>query len=132
MSNDDLFVAFGHLLKSDQADIEYQAWVRDAPDLPNTFHHLVGINLKDRLQCIHHIFPRLRYGKAVVDYLTHVIFPKEMKEFPDKLSASGWDIGQAKTHPTTGFSGTNDSRKVLPLSVEISIFRSKNTRMLWC
>jgi hypothetical protein len=119
MTNDDLFVAFNHLLKSDQADIEYQAWVKDAPGLPNTFHHLVGINLKDRLQCIHHVFPRIRYAKAVVDYfLTHVIFPKEMKEFPDKFSASGWDIGQVKGHPTTGFSGTNDSRKVLPLSVE--------------
>ena len=41
-----------------------------------------------------------------------------MKEVPHKLSASGWDIGQIKTHPTTGFSDTNDFRKTLPLSVE--------------
>jgi hypothetical protein len=60
-----------------------------------------------------------RYAKGVGDYfLAHVVFPKEIKEFPHKLSASGWDIGQIKTHPTTGFSGTNDFRKVLPLSVE--------------
>jgi hypothetical protein len=40
-----------------------------------------------------------------------------MKEFPSKLSASGWDLDAVKSHPTTGFSGTNDSRQVLPLSV---------------
>lgn len=31
-----------------------------------------------------------------------------MKEFPDKLSASGWDIGEIKANPTVGFSGMND------------------------
>ncbi|KAK0950103.1 hypothetical protein LTR91_025917 [Friedmanniomyces endolithicus] len=34
-----------------------------------------------------------------------------------KLSASGWDIGKKKALPTTGFSGTNDSRTALPLHV---------------
>ncbi|KAF8851671.1 hypothetical protein BDZ45DRAFT_140606 [Acephala macrosclerotiorum] len=118
LRDEDMFLAFHHLAKSDQADIEYQAWVRDAPDLPLAFHHLLGINLKDKLQCIEEVFPPLRYAKGVIDYfLAHIVFPKEMKEFPDKLSASGWDIGQIKVHPTTGFSGTNDSRKLLPLSV---------------
>ena len=65
------------------------------------------------------VFPHLRFGKAVVDYyLSRIVFPKEMKEFPSKLSASGWDIGQVKAHPTTGFSGTNDSRNALPISVQ--------------
>jgi hypothetical protein len=56
--------------------------------------------------------------KNVIDfYLSHLVFPKEMKEFPSKLSSSGWDIARSKTHPTTGFSGTNDSRYILPLSI---------------
>ena len=132
LENDDLFLAFSHLLNSDQADIEYQAWVKDAPDLPHAFQHLLGINLKDRPQCIEQVFPPLRYAKCAVDYfLTHIVFPKEMKEFPHKLSASGWDIGQVKTHPTTGFSGTNDSRKVLPLSVEhLDLQEQKHTNAL--
>ncbi len=132
LKNDDLFLAFGHLLKSDQADIEYQAWVKDAPNLPPAFHYLVGINLKDRLQCIEQVFPPLRYAKCAVDYfLAHIVFPKEMKEFPHKLSASGWDIGQIKTHPTTGFSGTNDSRKVLPLGVKhLDLQEQKHTNAL--
>lgn len=41
-----------------------------------------------------------------------------MKEFPEKLSASGWDLGSAKQHPTTGFSGTIDSKSLLPLDVQ--------------
>ncbi|UKZ71019.1 uncharacterized protein TrAtP1_011987 [Trichoderma atroviride] len=41
-----------------------------------------------------------------------------MKEFPKKLSASGWDIGQLKKQPTTGFSGTCDSRNLMPLDMK--------------
>lgn len=59
----------------------------------------VMFNLKDQLQCINDVFQHLYKGKAVVDYfLSHIVFPKEMKEFPHKLSASGWDVGKKKTH----------------------------------
>jgi hypothetical protein len=120
LSDEELFDCFDHLLKSDQADVEYGEWVRTAdPDLPGAFRQLVGINIKDRFQCVQHVFPALSFSKNVVDYfLAHLVFPKEMKQFPHKLSASGWDIGQVKSQPTTGFSGTNDSRHVLPLNVK--------------
>ncbi|RKU49507.1 hypothetical protein DL546_008613 [Coniochaeta pulveracea] len=115
----DLFTALEQVLKSDQAEDEYQAWVRDAPTLPAAFRTLSGINPKDRLQCTQHVFPHLRQAQAAVNFfLSRVVLPKEMKEFPHKLSASGWDLGQLKAHPTTGFSGTNDSRHLLPLSVK--------------
>jgi len=117
--DDDLFLAFDHLIKSDQADIEYHEWVKNAPNLPTSFHRLIGVNMKDRFQAINQIFPHLRFTKSVIDYfLAHIVFPKEMKEFPQKLSASGWDIGQRKVHPTTGFSGTIDSHHLLPLDIE--------------
>ncbi|KAJ5735009.1 uncharacterized protein N7483_000134 [Penicillium malachiteum] len=118
LDDEDLFLAFQALSKTDQADIEYQAWVSDAPMLPPAYHQLVGVNLEDRHHCIKNIFPFLRLSKAAVDFfLNQIVFPKELKAFPDKLSASGWDVGEIKTHPTVGFSGTNDSRKVLPLDV---------------
>lgn len=118
LDDEDIFTALGHLMESDQADIEYQAWVSDAHNLPLAFRQLQGINLKDRQQCISQLFPCLKFGKNVVDYyLSRIVFPKEMKEFPSKLSASGWDLGKRKIHPTTGFSGTSDSRIVLPLDV---------------
>ncbi|KAJ5117788.1 hypothetical protein N7448_011420 [Penicillium atrosanguineum] len=118
LDDDDMFLAFGHLVGSDQAGAEYQEWTKDASKLSPAYQQLMGVNLDDRSHCTDYVFPVLRFCKATVDYfLTHVVFPKEMKEFPDKLSASGWDIGEIKTHPTVGFSGTNDSRETLPLSV---------------
>ncbi|KAI6353477.1 hypothetical protein MCOR32_010878 [Pyricularia oryzae] len=118
LNNEDLFVTFGQLLKSDQPDQEYNAWIADAPNLDSSFHHLEGVNIKDKPQCVQLLSPKLRYAKAVVDYfLGHVVFPKYIKEFPSKLSGSGWDIGQVKTRPISGFSGINDARKLLPLSV---------------
>ncbi|KAJ2892636.1 uncharacterized protein MKZ38_009532 [Zalerion maritima] len=118
LSDDDLFLALSHLQDGDQADAEYQLWVADSPDLHEMFCSLAGINLKDTIQCQEKVFPSLRYSKAVVDYyLSRIIFPKEMKEFPLKLSASGWDLGKVKGRPITGFSGTNDSRNTLPTTV---------------
>jgi hypothetical protein len=119
LSDEDLTCAFEHLLRSNQAVIEYHAWVTDAPDLGLAFHTLEGVNLKDQIQCLEQIYPKLRFSKGAIDYfLAHIVFPREMKQFSHKLSASGWDIAQTKKHPTTGFSGTNDSRKLLPLSMK--------------
>lgn len=119
LSDDDLFLCFEHLMKLDQADSEYSEWIQFAPNLPESFRRLVGVNIKDHYRVTHHLFPHLQYSKNVIDYfLAYIVFPKEMKEFPEKLSASGWDIGQQKIHPTTGFSGTNDSRNLLPLEIK--------------
>jgi hypothetical protein len=118
LQDDDLILAFDHLIKSDEPDVEYQSWVHDAVDLPAEYRQLVGINLDDRQSCTNSVFPALRFGKAVIDYfLSCLVFSRELREFPDKLSASGWDLGEIKTKPTVGFSGTNDSQKTLPLSV---------------
>jgi hypothetical protein len=119
LKDDELFTAFEHLFMSDQGDSEYGAWIQSAPKIPRAFHQLSRVNIKDRDQCVEEIFPYLRYVKAVIDYyLSVILFPKEMREFPEKLSASGWDLAKAKEHPTTGFSGTNDSKYLLPLSIE--------------
>ena len=132
LDDQDLFDTFALLEKSDQADIEYRIWVRSAGTLPDAFRYLTGVNIKDRQQCITEIFPYLRYSKGAIDYfLSHNVFPKAMKEFPHKLSASGWDLGAIKSNPTTGFSGTNDSRQVLPLSVHyLGSEKQKHTNAL--
>jgi hypothetical protein len=55
---------------------------------------------------------------AVIDFfLASVVFPKEAREFPYKLATSGWDLAEQKHHVTTGFSGTNDNRYLLPTSM---------------
>lgn len=118
LTDEQLRIAFEKLLSCDHAQEEYEQWVQDAHELPPSFGQLTGINLSDHVQCSRIVFPALRLAKSVIDfYLSRLVFPKEMKEFPEKLSSSGWDIARAKTHSTTGFSGTNDSRYVLPLSI---------------
>lgn len=120
LADNDLFLAFDRLVKSEGAAEEYAAWVKPLVDLPESFRRLIGVNLADRSQCIEEIFPHLRHSKAAIDFfLQRLVFPSQIREFPKKLSASGWDLGKEKPvdFPTTGFSGTNDSRHLLPLSV---------------
>ncbi|KAI3317684.1 hypothetical protein HD806DRAFT_550336 [Xylariaceae sp. AK1471] len=117
LSNADLFLAFARLIKSDQADLEYQAWVADGNELPPAFRQLSGVNMDDHVQFVSQIFPTFRANATVDYFLAHIVFSKEMKEFDHRLSASGWDIGETKTHPTTGFSGTNDVQEILPSNI---------------
>lgn len=116
LSDEQLRTAFEKLLLFDHAQEEYELWVRDAPELPLEFRQLAGVN---RAQCSRIIFPPLRFAKSAIDfYMSRIVFPKEMKDFPHQLSSSGWDIPRTKAHPTTGFSGTNDSRYILPLFIK--------------
>ncbi|KOC14588.1 hypothetical protein AFLA70_552g000382 [Aspergillus flavus AF70] len=132
LSNEDLFSAFSHLLNTDQVDMEYQLWVKDAYQLPTKFQQLVSINLEDRHLCIKKIFPSFQFAKGVVDYfLSHVVFPREMRVFPYKLSASGWDIGEVKRHPLTGFSGAMILVRFFRLVWNNWTSLHRCTQMLW-
>lgn len=132
LSDEDMLSAFKHLINSDQATAEYQVWIKASPGIPIAYQQLQGINLKDQLQCTTKVFPHLCKVKSVIDYfLSHIVFPKEMREFPLKLSASGWDVGKKKKHLTTGFSGTNDSKHVLPLHLQqLDLQGQKHTNAL--
>lgn len=136
LTNDELRTSLENLSTSDQAEQEYGRWAAASPQLPPSLRHFSAINLKDRRLCEEFVFPALRYAKSTVDYyLSSILFPKEMREFPFKLSASGWDLPKAKTHPLTGFSGTTDSKYVLPLSVtalDLPEQRHTNSAVLAC
>ncbi|KAJ6785676.1 hypothetical protein PWT90_00969 [Aphanocladium album] len=127
-----LFDSLELLLRSDNAELEYSAWVNTAPNLPEAFKLIQGINLRDRVQCTSSIFPHLRYSKGAIDYyLSRMVFQPACQEFPHKLSASGWDLGKTKSNPTTGFSGTNDSRYVLPLGMkQLALAEQNHTNAL--
>jgi hypothetical protein len=114
-----LETCFRNLYKSENPALQYERWIKGV-DLPKPYlQRLNGINLEDRKQWEKIIYPTFHFNKAVIDsYLSGVVFPKEAKEFPYKLSSSGWDVAVSKIYPTTGFSGTNDNRYLLPLSIE--------------
>ncbi|KAK3293166.1 uncharacterized protein B0H64DRAFT_327170 [Chaetomium fimeti] len=136
LSDDELRTCLERLSKLDQAEQEYSRWAAAAPKLPSSLAHFSGVNLKDTKLCIQDVFPALSYAKPAIDFhLANVVFPKEMREFPYKLSASGWDLGKTKRHPLTGFSGTTDSKYVLPLSVtalDLPEQRHTNSAVLAC
>jgi len=117
-----LEACFEQLFKADNPDQEYEEWIKDChDDLSPTLHNLRGLNLEDPVQRNKHIFPPLRHCKAVIDFfLSTIVFPKHMKEFPYKLSTSGWDLAQDRSsfgQLVTGFSGTNDNRFLLPVTI---------------
>ncbi|KAM0310792.1 hypothetical protein ACHAO8_007779 [Botrytis cinerea] len=136
LSESQAIKCFRELFKSDNRQGEYEKWTRNCPNIETKFKKLSGVNLNNLQQFSQHVYANIRRSKEMIDfYLNHLVFPKEMKEFPKKLSSSGWDIARTKTHLLTGFSGTNDSKYVLPLSIEqrdLADQLSTNAEVLAC
>ncbi|KAJ5680695.1 hypothetical protein N7536_011834 [Penicillium majusculum] len=108
------------LAKLNDPSTEFQNWVSLClDDLPAGLQTYSGVNLQDDQTFSQTLFPLLRYQKEILDfYLSHFVFSREAREFPRKLSSSAWDIPARRgLQLTTGFSGTNDNRFLLPLSV---------------
>ncbi|KAJ7483159.1 hypothetical protein FB451DRAFT_1028934 [Mycena latifolia] len=119
LTDDQLDTIFVHLAQSDNPEQHYEDWVKRAVSLPANLASLRGLNLDDLEQKTCHIFPLLRYNKAAIDfYLSECVFPKEAREYPHKLTTNAWDLARTKARLTTGFSGTNDNKYLLPLSIE--------------
>ncbi|KAI9450186.1 hypothetical protein BJY52DRAFT_1126070 [Lactarius psammicola] len=109
---------FDLLTGLDNPDLEYDEWVEFGEGVPTSLRQVNGINTKDDTQVDEHLFPLFSRNTRVIDfYLSQVVFPRAAKEFPSKLSTSAWDLVEDKTNVTTGFSGTNDNRYLLPTSI---------------
>lgn len=122
-----------HVLKSDDPSSEYDRWTHSSTSLPDSLREWNAINVDDEAQ-LGEIWQHVRYNITVVDYfLNNFVFPKHAKQFRMKLQASGWDIplfsadnplmtsqrvGRYSPALTTGFSGTNDNRTILPLTIK--------------
>ena len=110
---------FGLLSKLDNPVLEYERWVkRGGSDIPVLLRQLVGVNTKDVQTFTTKVIPVFQHNQTVINFfLSHIVFPKEPKEFLSKLGTSGWDLAEHKTNFTTGFSGTNDNSILLPTSI---------------
>ena len=98
--------------------MEYEHWVELGQETPVGLRQLNGVNLEDETQVNEFIVPSFSRNKGAVDfYLSQVVFPQAAREFPWKLPTSAWDLVEEKTNVTTGFSGTNDNRYLLPTSI---------------
>jgi hypothetical protein len=105
LTEEQLMSCFEILLKEDNPALEYESWISGlAPhDVPGDLQRVNGINIKSSEQWKHRLVPLFARNKTVVDfYLSRVVFPREAKQFPTKLSCSGWDLAEAKDRVTTG------------------------------
>ena len=103
LDEEQLMTCFELLLQLDSPDLEYDLWIRNWPTAPDYLHRVSGINIKSMEQWNKHLLPIFSRNKATIDfYLSQVVFPKEAKEFPFKLSSSGWDLAEERAHVTTG------------------------------
>ncbi|KAJ5105691.1 hypothetical protein NUU61_003038 [Penicillium alfredii] len=115
-----LLGCFTRLGKENDPSIIFQNWIsRCAHELPDGLRAFTGVNIEDSRAFENLIYPLLRFQREVINfYLSQSVFPKAAKEFPRKLTTSAWDIpSQSGKQRTTGFSGTNDNRFLLPHSI---------------
>jgi Protein of unknown function (DUF3645) len=118
LTKDQMLLCFDLLSKVDNPEMEYDHWVELGQDIPEGLLRLNGVNTEDKTQVDELLVPLFSKNKGVVDfYLAQVVFPRAAREFPFKLPTSAWDLVEAKKNVTTGFSGTNDNRYLLPTSI---------------
>lgn len=118
LTSSQLRQCFDLLYRLDNPALEYSLWVRQGPNIPATLQRLSGINIDDKEQFDKHLVPLFRNNPATADFfLSQIAFPQEAKTFPHKLTTTSWDLVEDYGHPTTGFSGTNDNRFLLPTSI---------------
>jgi hypothetical protein len=131
-----------HVLKSDNPAAEYDRWTYGSDTLPEALHHWNVINGDDQGQ-VEELWHHLRLNRSVLDhYMNNFVFPAHAKQFGTKLQASGWDLPlfsesgpgeETSCARTTGFSGTNDNKIMLPLNVkqdDLPSLRQTNAEVL--
>ncbi|KAF3221100.1 hypothetical protein TWF106_006425 [Orbilia oligospora] len=115
------------VLQSDDPASEYDRWTHSSGSLPGSLKEWNLVNIDDEAQ-LTEIWGHVRYNMVVIDhFLNNFVFPLHAKQFLTKLQASGWDIPlftdceddhRNNGKPlTTGFSGTNDNKSMLPLTI---------------
>jgi hypothetical protein len=120
LTKEQVLQCFDLLAKLDNPNMEYDLWVRSGTgvNIPDSLKQFIGVNTDDSTQVDEYLVPLFSRNTRVIDfYLSQVVFPRAAKEFPHKLSTSAWDLVEDKSNVTTGFSGTNDNRYLLPTSI---------------
>jgi hypothetical protein len=110
--------------QSDDPVRAYQGLIHACTGLNGALRDWEAINTDDGNQ-LFDIWQDIRFNTGVIDYyLNNFVFPRHAKQFRVKLQSSGWDIplfspsDRSSTSLTTGFSGTNDNRSLLPLTIQ--------------
>ncbi|KAI1347711.1 hypothetical protein F5Y01DRAFT_318465 [Xylaria sp. FL0043] len=111
-----------HILQSNDPAAQYECLTSTCTELPVSLRRWSVINTEDKSQ-MEQLWKYLRKNRIAINYyLNHFVFPVHARQFEVKLQACSWDIPicldkQTRLTRTTGFSGTNDNRLLLPLTI---------------
>ena len=113
LTKEQLRISFGILLDQDDPSAEYALWVNECKSVPESLQKLNEINLGSSEQWDKVTFPLFSRNQATIDfYLSQVVFRKEAKEFPWKLSGSSWNLAEKREKLITGDWACNSSNFV--------------------
>ncbi|EFA77145.1 hypothetical protein PPL_09900 [Heterostelium album PN500] len=94
----------------------YNSWIQFDSTIPVEFHSLNSVVLSNDI-FINDLYQHLKYNMLVIHFwLNELVFPFETKQHPKKIFASSWDI--VTGNHIAGFSGTNDTSILFPLSIK--------------
>ncbi|UKZ75996.1 hypothetical protein TrVFT333_003692 [Trichoderma virens FT-333] len=122
LSYEQLRQGLQRVLTSEDAALEYERWISES-NLPPALESWNLINVDDEMQ-MRTLWNYLRKNRIVTNhYMNNFVFPLHARQFAVKLQASAWDVPLqlSKMIPgarTTGFSGTNDNRYMLPMTIQ--------------
>ncbi|KAI1327589.1 hypothetical protein F5Y16DRAFT_399163 [Xylariaceae sp. FL0255] len=122
LSPQQLVQSVQHILQSDDPAAQYEGWISGCTHLPDALSHWNTVNSDDQGQ-MEQLWKHLKNNRIVVDhYLNYFVFPAHCRQFERKLQACSWDLPLVSSNSenvarSTGFSGTNDNRMMLPLTI---------------
>lgn len=114
-----------HVLKQSDDPAASFDRLTSTSDLPESLRHHYAINSDDAGQ-VNDLYRYLRFDRTcAITYLNTFVFPCFARQFAQKTSCSAWDIplfqddvpSDAQRARTSGFSGTNDNKSLLPLTI---------------
>ncbi|PNP83727.1 hypothetical protein FNYG_02944 [Fusarium nygamai] len=121
LTKSQLFQSLRFISNSEDPSSHYQRFT-SSQNLPRNLQHWHLLEMEDEAQ-INLLWQHLRFEKHVVNhFMNNFAFPQHAKQFGVKLQASAWDIpllseSMERQGMTTGFSGTNDNKKILPRTI---------------
>ncbi|KAI1170580.1 hypothetical protein F4777DRAFT_594856 [Nemania sp. FL0916] len=122
LTQEQLIESVKQVLRSGDPAVQYERWSSTSTKLPASLRQWNIINTDDMAQ-MERLWRVLRGNPVVINhFLNNFVFPVHAQQFAIKLQASSWDIPMSPENNTqlirtTGFSGTNDNRLMLPLTI---------------
>lgn len=100
------------------------------PSLCLSLDRVEKIDLANRKQ-LRDLVTFYRQNIRVVNFWLNVcVFPNEMQYYPQRLTATSWNLADNPTH-VVGFSGTNDNHRLLPRQVKQYFSDIESSDSIW-